>query len=208
MRPLAPLLLQPLAKLLLLLLGLLPLAWLVWAAATQQLGANPAEALLRATGDWTLRGLCLVLAVTPLRVLSHTPALARFRRMLGLLVFFYASLHLLAYSWFDMGFDLTDIAGDIAKRPFILVGFSGFLLLLPLALTSSNRAIKALGAARWKTLHRLVYAVAVLAVLHFFWMRAGKRNFQEVLVYALILGSLLGWRVKHTLAQRSKKTQA
>ena len=208
MRPLAPLLLQPLAKPLLLLLGLLPLAWLVWAAATQQLGANPAEALLRATGDWTLRGLCLVLAVTPLRVLSHTPALARFRRMLGLLVFFYASLHLLAYSWFDMGFDLTDIAGDIAKRPFILVGFSAFLLLLPLALTSSNRAIKALGAARWKTLHRLVYAVAVLAVLHFFWMRAGKRNFQEVLVYALILGSLLGWRVKHTLAQKSKKTQA
>ena len=208
MRPLAPLLLQPLAKPLLLLLGLLPLAWLVWAAATQQLGANPAEALLRATGDWTLRGLCLVLAVTPLRVLSHTPALARFRRMLGLLVFFYASLHLLAYSWFDMGFDLADIVGDIAKRPFILVGFSGFLLLLPLALTSSNRAIKALGAARWKTLHRLVYAVAVLAVLHFFWMRAGKRNFQEVLVYALILGSLLGWRVKHYLAQKSKKTQA
>jgi sulfoxide reductase heme-binding subunit YedZ len=208
MRPLAPLLLQPSAKPLLLLLGLLPLAWLVWAAATQQLGANPAEALLRATGDWTLRGLCLVLAVTPLRVLSHTPALARFRRLLGLLVFFYASLHLLAYSWFDMGFDLADIAGDIAKRPFILVGFSGFLLLLPLALTSSNRAIKALGAARWKTLHRLVYAVAVLAVLHFFWMRAGKRNFQEVLVYALILGSLLGWRVKHTLAQKSKKTKA
>ena len=205
MRPLAPLLLQPSAKPLLLLLGLLPLAWLVWAAATQQLGANPAEALLRATGDWTLRGLCLVLAVTPLRVLSHTPALARFRRMLGLLVFFYASLHLLAYSWFDMGFDLADIVGDIAKRPFILVGFSGFLLLLPLALTSSNRAIKALGAARWKTLHRLVYAVAVLAVLHFFWMRAGKRNFQEVLVYALILGSLLGWRVKHYLAQKSKR---
>ena len=208
MRPLAPLLLQPLAKPLLLLLGLLPLAWLVWATATQQLGANPAEALLRATGDWTLRGLCLVLAVTPLRVLSHTPALARFRRMLGLLVFFYASLHLLAYSWFDMGFDLADIVGDIAKRPFILVGFSGFLLLLPLALTSSNRAIKALGAPRWKTLHRLVYAVAVLAVLHFFWMRAGKRNFQEVLVYALILGSLLGRRVKHYLAQKSKKTQA
>ena len=208
MRPLAPLLLQPLAKPLLLLLGLLPLAWLVWATATQQLGANPAEALLRATGDWTLRGLCLVLAVTPLRVLSHTPALARFRRMLGLLVFFYASLHLLAYSWFDMGFDLADIASDIVKRPFILVGFSAFLLLLPLALTSSNRATKALGAARWKTLHRLVYAVAVLAVLHFFWMRAGKRNFQEVLVYALILGSLLGWRVKHTLAQKSKKTQA
>ena len=149
-----------------------------------------------------------MLAVTPLRVLSHTPALARFRRLLGLLVFFYASLHLLAYSWFDMGFDLTDIVGDIVKRPFILVGFSAYLLLLPLALTSSNRAIKALGAARWKTLHRLVYAVAVLAMLHFFWMRAGKRNFQEVLVYALILGSLLGWRVKHTLAQKSKKTQA
>lgn len=201
-------LLRPRAKALLLLLCLLPLAWLLWAAATQQLGANPAEALVRATGDWTLRALCLVLTVTPLRVLSHTPALARFRRLLGLMVFFYATLHMLAYSWFDMGFELADIARDIAKRPFILVGFSGFVLLLPLALTSSNRAIQALGAARWKALHRLVYAVAVLAVLHFFWMRSGKRNFQEVLVYALILGGLLAWRWRQFCKRKSHALKA
>lgn len=161
----------------------------------QQLGANPAEALIRATGDWTLRFLCIVLAVTPWRVITKTPALARFRRMLGLFVYFYVLLHLLSYSVFDMGFELIDISRDIAKRPFILVGFSAFLLLTPLALTSFNRAIKALGAKRWQRLHQLIYAVAGLAVLHFFWMREGKNNFAEVLVYASVLGLLLGWRV-------------
>ena len=108
-------------------------------------------------------------------------------------------LHLLAYSWFDMGFEVADIAKDIAKRPFILVGFACFVLLTPLALTSFNRAIKALGARRWQALHRLVYAVALLALLHFFWMRAGKNNFAEVAVYALILGTLLGWRLQRRL---------
>ena len=176
-------------------LCLLPLGWLVGAAATDQLGANPAEALIRASGDWTLRFLCLVLAITPLRVTTATPSLARFRRMLGLFVYFYATLHLLSYSGFDMGFDLADIARDIAKRPFILVGFCAFMLLTPLALTSFNRAIKALGGKRWQRLHRLVYGVAGLAVLHFFWMRAGKNNFTEVFVYASLLGTLLGWRL-------------
>jgi sulfoxide reductase heme-binding subunit YedZ len=175
-------------------LSLLPFCWLFFAAITNQLGANPAEALSRSTGDWTLRFLCLVLAITPLRVMTSTPALARFRRMLGMFVYFYVVLHLLSYSWFDMGFDITDMAKDIAKRPFILVGFSAFLLLTPLALTSFNRAIKILGAKRWQLLHKLVYVVAVLAVLHFFWMRAGKNNFTEVYVYAGILGVLLGWR--------------
>lgn len=174
--------------------SLLPFCWLLYAAMANQLGANPAEALIRSTGDWTLRFLCGVLAVTPLRVITGIPALARFRRMLGLFVYFYAALHLLSYSWFDMGFDLADIANDIAKRPFILVGFSAFLLLTPLALTSSNRAIKTLGAKRWQLLHKLIYAVAGLAVLHFFWMRAGKNNFAEVFVYASVLGLLLGWR--------------
>ncbi len=173
---------------------LLPFIWLVYATVADRLGANPAEALVRATGDWTLRALCLVLAVTPLRVLAGLPGLARFRRMLGLFVYFYALLHLLAYSWFDMGFEVDDIAKDIAKRPFILVGFSAFVLLTPLAATSFNRAIRALGAQRWQMLHRLVYAIAGLAVLHFFWMRAGKHNFAEVAVYACILGALLGWR--------------
>lgn len=188
-------LLHPAAKPVVFGLCLLPLAWLVWATATDQLGANPAEALIRATGDWTLRALCLVLAVTPLRVLTATPQLARFRRMLGLFVFFYALLHLLSYAWFDMGFDWAEILRDIAKRPFILVGSLALALLALLAATSFNRAIKALGGRRWQMLHRSVYAVAGLAVLHFFWMRAGKNDFAEVAVYAAILGVLLGWRV-------------
>ena len=189
------LLLHPAAKPVVFILSLLPFCWLLYAAMTNNLGANPAEALIRSTGDWTLRFLCLVLTVTPLRVITDTPALARFRRMLGLFMYFYVVIHLLSYSWFDMGFDVPDITKDIIKRPFILVGFSAFLLLTPLALTSFNRAIKALGAKRWQTLHKLVYGVAGLAILHFFWMRAGKNNFAEVLVYAAILGTLLGWRL-------------
>lgn len=187
------------------LLWLLPFAWLLYAAFANQLGANPAEALVRATGDWAIRALCLVLAVTPLRVSTGWSALARFRRMLGLFVYFYVVLHLLSYSWFDMNFDLEDIARDIPKRPFILVGFSAFVLLTPLAATSFNRAIKRLGVRRWQTLHRSVYVVAGLAILHFFWMRAAKNNFAEVALYALILGALLGWRLRNRL---SKRTQA
>jgi methionine sulfoxide reductase heme-binding subunit len=188
-------LLHPAAKPLLFAVALLPFAWLVYGIVTNNLGANPAEYLIRATGDWTLRFLCITLAVTPLRVISGTPALARFRRMLGLFVYFYVVLHFLSYSWFDMGFDLGEIAKDIAKRPFILVGFTAFMLLTPLAATSFNRAVKALGARRWQMLHKLVYAVAGLGILHFFWMRAGKRDFAEVAVYAAIIALLLGWRV-------------
>ena len=187
-------LLHPAAKPLVFVLCLLPLAWLVYAAAFNALGANPAEALIRATGDWTLRALCLVLAITPLRVLTATPQLARFRRMLGLFVFFYGLLHLLSYAWFDMGLELADIVRDIIKRPFILVGSLALLLLGLLAATSFNRSIKAMGGKRWQALHRSVYAVAGLALLHFFWMRAGKNDFAEVTVYAVILGTLLGWR--------------
>ncbi|MFM2275595.1 MAG: hypothetical protein RL211_1467 [Pseudomonadota bacterium] len=196
------LLLHPVAKPVVFVLSLLPFCWLLYAAITNNLGANPAEALIRSTGDWTLRFLCVVLAVTPLRVITDTPALARFRRMLGLFVYFYVVVHLLSYSWFDMGFDVPDITKDIIKRPFILVGFSVFLLLTPLALTSFNRAIKALGAKRWQTLHKLVYGVAGLAILHFFWMRAGKNNFAEVFVYAAILGTLLGWRLVHFMSKK------
>ena len=188
-------LLHPAAKPLVWVMCLLPLVWLIYGAASNNLGANPAEALIRATGDLALRFLCLVLAVTPLRVLAGLPALARFRRLLGLFMYAYLWLHLLSYAWFDMGLDLADIARDIAKRPFILVGFSAFVLLTPLAMTSFNRAIKTLGARRWQLLHRAVYAVAGLAILHFFWMRAGKNDFAEVLVYAAILGVLLGWRL-------------
>lgn len=199
-------LLHPAAKAVVFVLCLLPLAWLIYATVADQLGANPAEALIRATGDWTLRALCLVLAITPLRVITSTPQLARFRRMLGLYVFFYGVLHLLSYSWFDVGFDVPEILRDIAKRPFILVGSLSLLLLAGLSATSFNRAIKWLGGKRWQALHRTVYVVAGLAILHFFWMRAGKNNFGEVAVYAAILGALLGWRVWRALLKRKAAT--
>lgn len=186
---------HPAAKPVVFVLCLLPFAWLFYAALTDGLGANPAEHLIRSTGDWTLRFICIVLAVTPLRVITKTNALARFRRMLGLFAYFYVVVHLLSYSWFDMGFEVQDIAKDIAKRPFILVGFSAFVLLTPLAATSFNRAIKAMGAKRWQALHKLVYVIAGLGLLHFFWMRAGKNNFAEVFVYAAIVAVLLGWRL-------------
>ena len=198
--------LHPAAKPLLFALCLLPFAWLAWRTFNNQLGANPAEALVRSTGDWTLRFLCIVLAVTPLRGLTHTPQLARFRRMLGLFVYFYVVLHLLSYSWFDMEFDVIAILQDIPKRPFILVGFSAFVLLTPLAATSFNRAIKALGAKRWQLLHKLVYVIAGLAILHFFWMRAGKNNFNEVFVYAAILAFLIGVRIHKYYKNKSKNS--
>jgi sulfoxide reductase heme-binding subunit YedZ len=184
------------AKPLVFALCLLPLSWLLYLVVQDQLGANPQEALIRATGDWALRFLVIVLAVTPLRELSGLSALARYRRMLGVFMYFYALLHFLSYSGFDMGFDVADIFNDIVKRPFILVGSLALLLLTPLAATSLNAAIRALGAKRWQRLHRLVYAVAGLAVLHFFWMRAGKNDFAEVAVYAGILALLLGWRLR------------
>lgn len=202
------LLLRPAAKPVVFAASLLPLAWLFYAVATHQLGANPAEALIRSLGDWTLRFLCIVLAVTPVRVLTGTPALARFRRMLGLFVFFYAVLHMLSYAWFDMGMDWGEIVRDIPKRPFILVGFLALLLLTALAATSFNRAIRWLGGTRWRALHRAVYAVAALAVLHFFWMRAGKNDFAEVLVYAAILALLLGWRVWHAWRQKVRAARS
>ncbi|MDB5753365.1 MAG: putative rane protein [Ramlibacter sp.] len=195
-------LLHPAAKPVLFAACLLPLAWLVYGIFADRLGANPAEYLIRAAGDWTLRLLCLTLAVTPLRVMFGVPPLARFRRMLGLFTYFYVVLHLVCYSWFDMGLDVAEIARDIAKRPFILVGFSAFLLLTPLAVTSFNRAIRALGAKRWQALHKLVYVVACLAILHFFWMRSGKNDFAEVAVYAAILAALLGWRVREWLLRK------
>jgi len=187
-------LLHPAAKPLLFAAALLPFAHLLYGAIADTLGANPAEALIRGTGDWTLRFLCATLAITPLRQWTGTPALARFRRMLGLFTFFYGVLHFLCYSWLDQGFALDEIARDIAKRPFILVGFSALLLMTPLAATSFNRAIKALGAARWQMLHRAVYGIALLALLHFFWMRAGKNDFAEWSIYASVLSVLLGWR--------------
>jgi len=193
---------RPAVKPLIFLLCMLPFAWLVFGAFTDRLGANPAEYLIRAAGDWTLRFICIVLVITPLRVTLKLSALARLRRMLGLFAYFYVIVHLLSYSWLDMDFVVADIAKDIAKRPFILVGFSAFVLLTPLALTSFNRAIKALGAKRWQRLHKLVYVIAGLGLLHFFWIRAGKNNFNEVLIYAAVIGVLLGWRVYHFISKK------
>lgn len=202
------LLLSRAAKPALFALCLLPLVWLIFAAATDRLGANPAEALIRAGGDWTLRALCLTLAVTPLRQLTGWHALARMRRMLGLFTFFYGCLHFLSFAWLDMGLDLARILADIGKRPFILVGSSALLLMLPLAATSFNAAIRWLGGENWRALHRLVYGVAILALLHFFWMRAGKNDFAEVGVYTAVVALLLGWRIWHTLRKRKLRSVA
>lgn len=184
--------------------GLLPLVHMIWLTWHDGLGANPAEFLIRATGDWTLRGLCLGLAITPVRVQWAWPELARFRRLLGLLTYLYACLHLSCYLVFDMGLDVPEIAKDVLKRPFIWVGVSAWLLLTAMALTSFNRAVRWLGAARWRALHRVVYGVAGLAVLHFWWMRAAKSNFNEVVVYALILGVLLAWRVQRRWRKQAR----
>ena len=188
------LLLHTAAKPLLFAAALLPLALLIVGALADTLGANPAEAMIRSTGDWTLRFLCLTLAVTPVRQWTGWHALARLRRMLGLFTFFHGVVHFLCFAWLDMGFDIDAIVRDIGKRPFILVGTAALGLMLPLAATSFNRAIRALGAKRWQALHRAVYATALLAILHFFWMRAGKNDFAEVAVYAAVLSLLLGWR--------------
>jgi sulfoxide reductase heme-binding subunit YedZ len=198
---LRPLLLSSNAKWVLNLLMALPLAWMVWAVFNEALGANPAEALSWSTGDWTLRFLVLVLAVTPLRLITRRPELIRFRRSIGLAAFFYGGLHLLCYAWFDQNLDMADIAKDLVKRPFIWLGMLCFVLMLPLAMTSSNAAIRWLGGKRWQQLHKLVYVLPLFALLHFYWMRAGKNNFAEVWVYAGVLGSLLAfrvWRWHHT----------
>lgn len=193
---------HPAAKPLVFVLCLLPFAQLLYGAVFDTLGANPAEALLRATGEWTLRFLCVVLAVTPLRTALALPALARFRRMLGLYVFFYAVLHLLCYALFDQGLDWGEIWRDVLQRPFILVGMLAFALLTALAATSPHRVTRWMGARRWQRLHRCVYLVAGLALLHFFWMRAGKNDFAEVAVYGAIVALLLGWRLLRWLRKR------
>ncbi len=201
-------LLKPSIKPALFVVCLLPFSWLLYAAVDDQLGANPAEALIRATGDWTLRALLLTLAITPLRQWTGWHALARLRRMLGLFTFFYACWHFLAFAWLDMGFDLQAIVADIAKRPFILVGTAALLLMMPLAATSFNAAIRYLGGQRWQVLHRVVYLVGLLGILHFFWMRSAKNNFGEVAVYAVVLGLLLGWRAARAWRGTAARTAA
>jgi sulfoxide reductase heme-binding subunit YedZ len=171
--------------------ALIPTAWLVWATFTGNLGVNPAETLQLQTGRWGLRFLLLTLAVTPVRRLTGWNAIIRFRRMFGLFAFYYASLHLLTYLLLDQGFAWGAIAADIVKRPFITVGFAAFVLMVPLALTSTQASIRRLGR-RWRTLHRLVYVAAICAAIHFIWK--GKVIIGDPVTYAAILAVLLGFR--------------
>ena len=183
-------------KALVFLLCLVPLAKLaleIFGVAGMSLGANPIEELIHRLGIWGLNFLLITLAVTPLRRLTGKSWLLRFRRMLGLFAFFYVLMHFLTYAGLDQRFDLSVIFEDIAERPFITVGFTAFLLLIPLAATSTNAMMKRLGR-RWQKLHRLVYVIAILGVVHFYWQV--KLDTLEALVYAAILAVLLGYRLK------------
>jgi methionine sulfoxide reductase heme-binding subunit len=172
---------------------LIPVSRLTWLWLENGLGANPIEYITHSTGWWTLTFLLITLAVTPLRRWLNAPWLLRFRRMLGLFAFFYASLHFTTYFWLDQFFDWMGIAKDIVKRPFITVGFAAFVLLLPLAATSTNAMVRRLGAKRWQLLHRLVYVTAVLGVLHFWWLV--KKDIREPLIFAVLLAMAFGVRV-------------
>ena len=196
------------AKALVFAFALIPLAKLAAGVFyfPQWLGANPAEFITRSTGDWTLRFLLLTLAVTPLRKMMNWNVLLRFRRMLGLFAFFYAVVHLSSYIAFDHVFDAGDILKDILKRPFITVGFAALTLMVPLAITSTAAMVRRLGAQRWVALHRLIYVIAPLGVLHFWWMV--KSDVTEPALYALILTALLGYRVAAKLAQGSRGPSA
>jgi methionine sulfoxide reductase heme-binding subunit len=188
------------------LLCLAPLVRLLVLGVTDGLTANPIEFITRSTGTWTLVFLLITLAVTPLRRAFGWPSLLRLRRMLGLYAFFYGCLHLTTYVWLDQFFDPVAIARDIVKRPFITMGFTAFVLMIPLALTSSNAMVRRLGAARWQKLHRLVYAVATAGVVHYWWLV--KRDVTQPLLYALVLVALLAARVGYWLGvQRGERTK-
>ena len=188
-------LLAPWAKPLCWALCAVPALALLVAGLGDALGANPAERLIRETGEWSLRFLWLTLLITPLRDVTGLPGLLRFRRALGVTAFVYAALHFLAYAWLDKSLLVADIVADVFKRNFILVGMVALLLMLPLALTSFNAAIRAIGGRRWQMLHKLAYVVALLGLLHFYWKMSAKNDVAEVMVYAVLLAVLLGWRV-------------
>jgi methionine sulfoxide reductase heme-binding subunit len=173
--------------------ALAPAAWLVVGLLTDRLGANPVEAMTHETGTWTLRFLVLTLAVTPVRRLTGWNGLVRYRRMLGLFAFFYATLHALIYVWLDQFFDVAEIARDIVKRPFITAGVAAFVLMVPLAVTSTAGWIRRLGGRQWQRLHRLVYVAAIAGVLHYWWLV--RLDTLRPLVYAAIIGALLAVRL-------------
>jgi len=172
---------------------LIPLGLLGWKAYNGALGANPIEVITHATGDWTLRFLLITLSITPIRKLTGRLWLIRYRRMLGLFAFFYGTLHFLTYIWLDKFFDVHEMLHDVAKRKFITVGFTGFVLLIPLAVTSTTGWIRRLGGKRWQALHRLIYLSAIAGVIHYLWLV--KADIREPLKYGAILAVLLGYRV-------------
>lgn len=174
------------------LICLLPLARLVYLGGVGGLGANPIEFVTHSTGTWALTGLMVTLSVTPLRRLTGQAALVRYRRMLGLFAFFYACLHFVTYIWLDQFFDLAAIAKDIVKRPFVTVGFAAFILLIPLAVTSNHAMMRRLGR-RWQRLHRLIYLIALLGVVHYLWLV--KKDLTEPLIYGGMLALLLALRL-------------
>lgn len=175
------------------LICLAPLASLGWDALHGQLGANPIEYITHATGDWTIRFLIITLAITPLRKILHLPQLIRFRRMLGLFAFFYGCLHFTTYIWLDKFFDVAEMWKDVQKRRFITVGFLGFVLMIPLAITSTAGWIRRMGFKRWQMLHRAIYISAIAGVIHYYWLV--KSDTRKPLQYAWIVGILLAWRI-------------
>ena len=193
-------------RLALFLAALLPLARLFWLGAGDGLGANPVEFVTRSTGTWALVFLCLSLAMTPLRRLTGDGRWLRLRRMLGLYCFFYAGLHAGLWLWVEHAFSLLEMLRDVGRRPFIAAGFAAFVLLVPLAATSNTASIRRLGA-NWQRLHRLVYVIAVAAILHYWWHKAGKNDYAPVLPYALTVAALLGMRVWWAIVDHRRSTR-
>ena len=191
-------------KLLIFLLALLPLNRLIWLGFTDGLGANPIEFITRSTGTWALVFLCLTLAMTPLRLLTNSSRWIRYRRMLGLFCFFYASLHFVIWLWLDQDFDLIEMLKDVVKRPFITMGFISLVLLFPLALTSTHWAQRKLGR-RWALLHRLIYLIACTAILHYWWHKAGKNDLQTASIYGSVVLLLLLCRLPWLRAYLQKR---
>jgi sulfoxide reductase heme-binding subunit YedZ len=173
--------------------ALLPLGLLVWHGLNGELSANPISDITNETGTWTLRYVLITLSVTPLRRITGWTGLQRLRRMFGLFAFFYGSLHFMTYLSLDQFFDFNSILLDIPKRPFITVGFTAFVLMIPLAATSMDRTAKWMGGKRWRRLHRLVYATAIAGVIHYLWLV--KADTRPPLLYAAILAVLLGYRI-------------
>jgi methionine sulfoxide reductase heme-binding subunit len=185
-------------------LAALPLAVLVHWGVTGSLGANPVEAIQRWLGTWVLVLLLATLAITPLRRLTGWAWLLRLRRMLGLYSFFYALLHVVAFVWLDHWFEWPAIVADVVKRPYLTFGFAAFVLMLPLAATSTNAMVRRLGGRQWQRLHRLVYGIAVLGVLHYWFHKLAKNNLAEPAIYAAVLAVLLGARLFHWWVARRR----